>query len=135
MLQPTIKDIQAISGNGRTNTIAVASTGTIYTVSQKIGYAEFFGLWIKPSSASGTPDLKVELEMSHTTPTTEGSSDANWVEPTSFSDLFASLNNETANIISISPVPMMYMRLKVTGINANPADATFTAKLFLQTHV
>lgn len=115
--------------------IAVASTAVVYTKAFKLEFAEYFGLWLKVNSVTGTPDIKVELEESYALPTTEGASDANWVEPDGFDDISSQINDEVAHIFTLSPVPMPYGRLKITGINANPADSIVTAFLFTQEQV
>jgi hypothetical protein len=114
------------------NAEAVASTASVYCNSIKLRSSDAFGLWIQATSAGGAPDIKVELEQSYTTPTTEGSSDTNYVEPEGVSDIFASLTAETAKIKQITPVPMEYMRIKITGNAANPADTVVTAYLYTQ---
>lgn len=124
--------VKPITTAAESQNIAVASTGVVYTKAFKMSFAEYFGLWIKAVSASGTPDIKVELEESYTLPATEGSSDGNWVEPDGFSDIASQINDEVAHIYTISPKPMPYGRFKITGINSNPADTIVTANLFMQ---
>lgn len=125
---------KVVNSNG-SPTIAVASTGTVYTKAFPLHLATFFGIWIKATSASGTPNVKVELEQSYTLPATEGSSDGNYIEPDGFDDIFSSINDEIAHIKTVTPVPMSYGRYKITGISTNPADTTVEIYNFLQESV
>ena len=118
-----------------TKTIAIASQATIYTNSFKIEEAEFFGLWIKTTSVTGTPDITVNLEMSHKLPTTEGAADLDWVTPESQAAIFTNLADELAHVISISPVPMNFARFRVLGNAGNTADAIIEAYIFTQGNV
>lgn len=129
-----IGGIQEISkADGSSGIIAVASTATVYSRSFDLSLAKFFGLWIIATSVTGTPNIKVELEEGPTRPTTEGSAETTlFVEPDGFDDLFSAINDELAHIKTIAPVPMKYGRLKITGLEGNPADTLVTAKLFLQ---
>ena len=109
--------------------ITVTGVTVSYTRSFPINHAEYFGIWVKATSA-GTPAIKIELEESYTTPTTEGSSDTNYVVPDGFANVFASLGDTLAHVKTLSPVPMKYARFKVTGLSG--ADSTLTIKLFRQ---
>jgi hypothetical protein len=122
--------------DGSTNIIPVAGEVTVYTRSFKMSFATFFGIWVKSLSTAGTPNIKVELEESYTTPTTEGSAETDlYVEPDGFDDIFSEINDALAHIKTISPVPMTYGRYKITGLTGNPADTVVYIKNFLQEQV
>lgn len=112
--------------------LTVATTGTYYSKSFKMAFSSYFGIWVQATAASGTPDVKIELEESYEPPTTEGSSDTDYVEPDGFSDIFSSINDQLAHIKTVSPVPMKYGRFKITGINANPSGTVLNIRLFMQ---
>lgn len=112
--------------------LAVAATATAYSNAFPIGYALYFGLWLKVAVASGTPDIKVELEESYILPVTEGAQDDNWIEPDGASDISASIGDALAHIFTISPKPMPFARFKLTGLNSNPSSATVALRVFLQ---
>lgn len=118
--------------DGSTAVIPVASGATIYTRAFDMGMATFFGIFVKATSTTGTPDIKVELQEGPILPVTEGSVDDYWTEPDGFSDIFDQINDELAHIKTISPVPAKYGRYKITGINANPADTTVEIYNFMQ---
>jgi len=113
--------------------MAVASTGTVYTDSFKLKQGQAFGLWYKATSTAGAPDLKIQLEQSWTVPTTENAADTtNWAIPTNMSDIESSLTAETPKVTLVSPVPMTYGRFKITGQGTNNADTVLQMKIFIQ---
>jgi len=121
-------NISDISLGGKT-TMEVGGVATYYSHSFKIGLAEFFGLWIIQSTS---PVLTISLEQSAVLPATEEASDANWVVPTGTSAIYTARAATTAEMFSLSPVPMPYARLKIAGTGANGASATLQAKIFTQ---
>ncbi len=108
----------------------MASTGVVYTLSFPLYSGEYFGLWIKVTSAGGTPDIKIDLEQSYKVPTTEGAAETGLYEVTQNVD--TQINDEVAHNLTVSPKPMAYGRYKITGINANPADTIVSAYNFIQ---
>jgi len=117
-----------IFGSTGVTDIAVASTATVYTRAFRIDYGDYFSLDYKANSANGSIDLKIELEQSvaDNLPATEGSSDANYIEPENVSDIVSSLTTEnTWKKKSLSPAPGIYARLKITGQGSNNADTVF----------
>ena len=110
--------------------IAVANTDTVYTNSQEIRVGEQFGLWVQLAT-SGSPNVKIEIEQSYVLPTTEGSSDSNYVTPDGVASI-STLTDKNAHIFGIPLRPMRYFRLKLTGISANPSDTTAKLILFVQ---
>jgi hypothetical protein len=113
-------------------TIAVNVDQIIYTSSFDMNRSDVFGVWVKATSVTGTPAIKIELEESYRKPTTEGSGDTAWMEPAAISDVVTALADETAHIYPLSPVPMPYGRYKITGTAANPADTTVSIYNFFQ---
>jgi hypothetical protein len=114
------------------NNIVVASTGTAYSVAMAVNNANYFGVWAKATSATGTADVKVEIEQSYVLPATECAADANWAVPDGKDPIFAQLNDEAAHIGTVTPVPMTFMRYKFTGLGDNPADTIINLYQFLQ---
>lgn len=112
--------------------VAIASTATVYTNSFRIGFADVFGASFLASSASSTPDLKIELEQGDNVPTSEGSSDTNYVVADGVGDIYTNLTSEVTKRKAIVPVPSQYGRFKITGNASNPADTVITINLFLQ---
>ena len=113
--------------------IAVVSTAVVYTHSNKVAYGEFFNLFYQAKSDGGTPDVKIEMEVSYQTPATEGSEDADhWVEPEKASDIEASLVDETIHTKAINPPVCKYIRFKITGNAGNPADTLVSMRLTKQ---
>ena len=103
-----------------------------YTRAVNISKGMYFGLKAKALSAAGSVTMKIELQQSDVLPTTEGAADLNYVVADGASDVYTNLNDEIWHVKAISPVPMTYVRLKITGLTGNNADATLQAGLFIQ---
>lgn len=112
--------------------IAVAGEVTVYTKAFKLAFGEYFGIRYRGVSASGDPNLKIELEESDVVPTSEGVADSNYVEPENMADIESALTTETWHIKSLTPVPMPYGRFKITGNSGNPSDTIVNIKLVQQ---
>lgn len=120
----SIVGIEDSSGN---TTITVASTATVYTKSINISRMIDFCLRYQLGSS---PSMKIEFEQGMEEPTTEGSSDSNWVVPDSASDIETNLTDTVYHLKAISGIlPLPYFRLKITGDGSNGAGATFTGQL------
>ena len=87
---------------------------------------EYFGLWIQATSATGTADVLVEIQQSY------NDTAANYIEPAVGSVVVSALTNEAVNVYALTPSPMPFMRIQVTGNAANPADTVVTAFLWMQ---
>lgn len=120
--------------NGAPAPITVPTTTTVYSRTFKLNYGQAFGIWLQAGNGSGTANMKVQLEQSYIdlTEAQQGSSNANYVIGDGVADLYSNLNDTTAHVKTVSPVPMKFGRLKITGLGTNPADATLTAWLFQQ---
>lgn len=110
----------------------IASTSVVYTKSIRVGNGMFFGIYAKAGSSIGTPSIKVEMQQGFTEPTTEGAADDNWVEPDGFDDIFSEIADKLMHIKTITPVPGLLVRFKITGGSSNPSDATLNLKLSVQ---
>jgi len=124
-------DVTGVTLASGSETIAIASTATVYTHYFKLSFGVAFGLWYQATS-SGTVNLKIELEESYTTPTTDGSADTNYVVGSGVSDVESALADENAHVKTLSPVPMKYARFKITGGDGNDASTTLSLKVFQQ---
>jgi len=103
--------------------IAVASQATVYTHSIHVGYGEYFKLTYKATSATGTPDVKIEMEVGDVVPTTEGSADTtNYSVPENMSPIESNLITETLHSKALNPPVSKYIRFKITGNADNPSD-------------
>ena len=111
--------------------IAVATTGVVYTKAFRLVGGEYFGIMLKATS-DGNVKLQVQLQQSHKLPDSEGSSEVEWVIPTSQADIVSSLADEIWHLYKLSPISLPYGRLKITGLgapSANDASTTIEAKL------
>lgn len=131
-LQPDqIKDV-----NGGTNAIAVPSQTTVYTKAHKIGAASNFGLSVLLASTNGTPNIKIEMQVSDTAPAAlEGIADsvgADWCIQEGGSPIFTALADKVLHKITINPTPSQYIRFKMTGNAGNQTDTTALLKVITQ---
>ena len=77
-------------------------------------------------------NITIQVEESPVLPTTEGSSDANYVIGSGVADIVTGLTNSTAALKTLSLIPMKYGRLKITGIAGNGSDTTLDLRIFFQ---
>jgi len=112
--------------------IAVAGTANVITRAVLIKAAYSFGIWFKLTSTEGTVDMSLSLQQSYKLPTTEGSSDADWIAPAANSAIVTNHTAETAYIGTITPTTAPYLRLLIDGQNSNNADAIAQITLMIQ---
>lgn len=115
-------------------TIAIASNAVVYTKSWEWGTGEYFSLDYIATS-SGTVGLLIELEQGNTLPSTEGSSDSDWVVAENAQNIEADLDDKTQHFKKLSPVVSKYGRLKITGSGSNHSSTTLRAKLARQEEI
>lgn len=125
-------DATAVNNAAGTSPIVVPTTTVVYSASFKLNYGQAFGIQYKAANGSGTANMKIQLEQSNVPPTTEGSSDPNWVIGLGVADIETNLNDTVTHVKSLSPIPAKYGRLKITGLGSNPSDASLTASIFQQ---
>lgn len=114
--------------------ITIPSTTVVYSRTFKLYYGQAFGVWLQAGNGSGAANMKIQLEQSYKdlTEAEQGASNANYVIGDGVADVYTNLNDTTAHVKTISPVPMKYGRYKITGLGSNPADATINIKNFIQ---
>lgn len=92
-------------------------------------------------SASGTPNIKLDMLQSYentaskfATPdtTTTLRYSGGWYEIANVPAIADSLKDEIVHIKEIAPVPMRYLRLRVTGRDTNAPDTRVRVVLFAQ---
>lgn len=110
---------------------AVGGTSTYYSNSFEIGFGTAFGIWYQ-AAGGGTVALQIQLEESYKKPTAEGSSDSSWAVPSGVADIVSSLSSTILDMKTVSPVPMKYGRLKITGLTGNDNGTTLTARVLVQ---
>ena len=137
----TVSAYAGRTGNIETafNAVTINGTNTYYSRSYRLSLMEAVGLMYKATSATGTPDIKIQVEMSYDRPTVEGGQgtagtgcDVNWIEPTGMADVEAALVAETWQIQQLTLPPMKYVRFRVDGNATNAADTVLTMYLFQQ---
>ena len=111
---------------GNASPIPVASTVVKYSKAIKLAFSSYFALSYQLAS-SGSPDIQIDLEHSVDgyPPVNEGASSSNFIVPGAITSIETYLTNKNWNMKEINPVTAVYVRLKLTGKNANPSDTTF----------
>ena len=127
---PSVKPVCA--STGLKGEIAVASAAVVYTHSMNISFGKNFALKYKASAETGTADVKIEIEESDRLPTTEGSSDTQWVTPEGVPEVETTLTDEVWHIKTLSLVVAPYLRFKITGNAANVAGTVVEMYLLMQ---
>jgi len=131
MIGPSI--VQVLEASGDSDIAVAGAAAVIYSASFNLKHAEYFSLAYIATS-DGVVALVLQLEQSFQLPTTEGAADANWVIPEGMADINAALADETMHIESISPVPMPYARIKISGAGGNDASTTIRLRAGIQSH-
>lgn len=123
--------VEKIVDSTGNSTISVPSNTTTYTHSFPIKSGEYFGLYYKFTSATGSPNIAMELEESYELPTTEGSSDTEWVEPDNQSDIASGVTTEIQHSIALSPIPSPFARIKMTAAASSTNDTVADLRLIV----
>ncbi len=112
--------------------VAIASQGTVYSNSFKVGHIKQLS-FEAICATSGTPAVRVQLEMSFQALTVggltnlnEGASSIYYVVPEGMADVFSDIVDKNYHIKGIYPPYAVYARYKITGLSGNPADTTIT---------
>ena len=121
---------------GNASPIPVASTGVKYSKAIKLAFSSYFALSYQLAS-SGSPDVQIDLEHSvdGNPPVTEGASSSNFIVPGAITSIETDLTNKNWNMKEVQPVTCVWVRLKLTGKNANPSDTTFNGYFFEQSDI
>ena len=106
--------------------IAVAGEVTVYSKAISLRYGAYFSVSLLVTAGT-TKNLKIEFEQSFQLPATEGSADTYWAVPENMDDIIDGLNDGTIRHINISPLPLRYGRLKITGLTGNSSDVVLKA--------
>lgn len=120
--------VGAAADGGIVTSLAVANTDTAYSYSFPSRPNKSFGLLVQLDVASGTPDVKIEIESGRSRPTTEASADtANFaVGQTSDCVLDTAANTEALRFYPFPPIVAPFSRIKFTGQGSNPATCVVT---------
>lgn len=99
-----------------TQSLTINATGTATTQAYPAYQGRIRSLWVKFTSATGTPDIsKVELLVSR-------SENGTYIEADGTLDLFTSIADETEHVTDLTPMVCSWYKIKFTGGSSNPAD-------------
>ena len=102
------------------NEVTLNGTATITSQAFPLQPYKVFGFWIQGVSATGTPDYRVYYTVAPL------NIDVMFAVPDRARDIFTQINDENPHIEAFSPAPMMWIKIVVVGINANPANSKIT---------
>ena len=120
--------IQKLAGSAD---IAVGAGATVYTDAFKFGDVNEFAIaYIQ--TATGTPNIKIQMEQSFFKPTTENIADDNFFIPKSVGDLESALTSKAMQGSQLTPITAPYIRFKITDNNAGATDTVVNIWLSLQ---
>lgn len=94
-------------------------------VGLELGQFRTFGLWIKAASA-GVVNVAASLLQSW------DNTAANFVVPESGGAIIT-VANTNAHVITVTPTPMTFFRIRLVGGAGNDASTTITAYIWMQT--
>lgn len=114
--------------------VAVNATADVYSKSHKINHASSMCLLYKATVSSGTPDVDLYLEQGPGLPV--GSVGGGEGEAGNASDGWHQVGNKIADItdelwhsVTLSPIVLPYLRIKLDGQGANPASCSVQLKI------
>lgn len=115
---------------GIVTSLAVANTDAAYSYSFPSRPNKSFGLLVQLDVASGTPDVKIEIESGRARPDTEAAADTSNFAVGQSTDcvLDTAANTETLRFYPLPPIVAPFSRIKFTGQGSNPATCV-VAKL------
>ena len=93
------------------------TSGTVNIMQYNVG----LGVWYKITSGS-SQDIKIEYELSYDDDTNH------FVAPDNTPDIVTNLTNTNKHVRYLTPFPMKFLRIKVTG---NSGNTSATLDLFL----
>jgi len=126
LLGPNVIDIESSLG---VLAIPIGADATVYTKSFDLFGGEYFAISYQVTTAGTINITSIQLEQSETRPTTEGSSDADWVIPASMPDIGTTVAAATKVIKALTPISARYGRIKIITGASNTATNTIRMKL------
>jgi hypothetical protein len=111
--------------------ISVPKNTAIYTDSFKFGDVDTFALSYIVA-CTGTPDIKIEMEQSRVAPATENVADSNFAVPQTIADIESSLTSKTIRHAGFTPLPLLYVRFKITEQTNSVTDTVVNLWLSMQ---
>ena len=115
----------------------VNATGVIYSSAIWVGSSKNFGCGVNIEEGTA-PDIKVEYQVIMTKQQGDGTlvgaantveRDYDWGVPASANEIFAQLNATGWSYDGFSPMVAPWIRMMVTGINANDTDTVVSVYL------
>lgn len=111
--------------------IAVPINTAVYTDAIQLCDCDQFALSYK-AAGTGTAGVKIEMQMGIVPPAAGNASDVNFVVPETISDIVSNLTNKNQHHQSIAPVPVRYIRFKITELTNVMTDLVMTLNLSVQ---
>lgn len=123
-----ITNIDLLNVQGESS-IAINGTATAYSYSFQPPRNAYFSLEVQFAS-SGSVNVKIEMEHGKQAPSTEGSSDTNFVIGNGVTTLSTAVTDTNVHFFPFSAAVAPFLRVKFTGIAGNDASTTVTRVIF-----
>jgi len=111
--------------------ISVPKSTTVYTDAYKFGDTDTFALSYLVA-CTGTPGLKIEMEQGRVAPATGNAADSNFAVPQGIADIESALTSKTIQHAGFTPLPLLYVRFKITEQTASVTDTVINIWISLQ---
>ena len=113
----------------------IAGAVTVYSQMYPLAQVKNFGIWIQADSA-GVPEISVGYEVCYDYDVLHCATPDRglwiWGDNTAIGLPDSTIKDKLIHIEAFSPPVMMYIRYKIVGGPANPADTTVSVKAWLQ---
>lgn len=125
-------DVQKIGDYNDVIPISVNGASTVYSKAFPIQTSDNLGIFLQ--LAGTAPSITITTEESAELPDAANvnAADGQWVAGTGVAAICTNLTSKTAQVQSLSLVPMKYLRFKIVGGGGNGVDTTVDLRLFNQ---
>ena len=127
MNEPVIFDMKL----ARDTDIAVGISDTVYTDAFQFGDVDYFAL-VYVQTATGVPNIKIEMEQSTVRPATENAADSNYFVPRTVGDIESALTSKAKQGCQLTPITVQFIRFKITEQTGVVTDTVVNMQLSLQ---
>lgn len=117
-----------LAGNGD---IVVPKNSVVYTDSFKFGDVDTFAISYIVS-CTGLPNAKIQMEQSQVAPVIENVADVNFAVPRTVADIETALTSKTIQHAGLMPIPIQFVRFKITEQTDLVTDTIINMWLSLQ---
>lgn len=123
MIENGPKLMKPKGSTSESTTASPAASGAAFSEAYDLVDLDTFALEYQ-IACTGTPNVKIELQQS--------SDNANWFIPDNSADINSSVTDKNLHGYKLAPIPVRYLRLKVTELTGIVSDTVVTFKVSAQ---